>query len=132
MRGRTWLVLACSMLLSACGGGGGNDGGNNPPPSAMPGSVQWNVDALSVDENAQTAQLTVTRTGGSDGAITVAIATGDGSATAGQDYIALTSTVSFAAGDAVAKTVTVSLTDDNGTEADETLTVTLSAPTGGA
>lgn len=128
------LIAAVALLAGACGGGGGGASGGNPPPPppAQPGSVQFETSSLSVNEAAGTASLTITRTGGSDGAVSVAVASSDGSAVAGQDYTALNTTVSFAAGDAAAKTVTVSIADDTAAEADETLTLTLSAPTGGA
>jgi hypothetical protein len=62
----------------------------------------------------------------------VSVASSDGSASAAQDYSAVSTTVSFAAGDAVAKTISVPIADDDAAETDETLTLTLSAATGGA
>jgi hypothetical protein len=125
------IVVLCSMLLvSACGGGGG--GSRARPPAPQAGTLQLSAAAASVAETAGTAAFTITRTGGSDGAVSIAVATSNGSASAGQDYAALNTTVSFAAGDTSEKTVTVPITDDAAGEPDETLTVTLSAPTGGA
>lgn len=140
------LIPLCTvLLLSACGGGGGYGGGSDNPPASppsplppsppapsQPGSLQFDAASLSVDENAGTASLTVTRTGGSDGAVSVTVSSSNGSATAGSDYTALNTTVSFAAGDAATKTMTVLIADDGEGEADESLSVTLPAPTGGA
>ena len=85
---------------------------------------------LSVNEGdaagTTTATFTVSRTGGSDGAVSVNFATADGTtnpATAGSDYTANSGTVNFADGDTVAKTITVSIIGDTVDEANETFTV---------
>jgi len=62
----------------------------------------------------------------------VSYATGNGTAKAGSDYTAKTGTLSWAAGDTANKTFRVSITDDAVKDANETFTVRLSAPTGGA
>jgi hypothetical protein len=54
------------------------------------------------------------------------------SAKAAQDYATVSTTVSFAAGDATAKMVPVTIANDTAFEADETLTLNLPAPGGGA
>ncbi|MET0657094.1 MAG: Calx-beta domain-containing protein [Steroidobacteraceae bacterium] len=123
-------ALAVFMVLSACGGGGGNSASNSPP-TPQPGSLQF-AGAVSVDEQAGTVQLSITRTAGSDGAVSVTVASSDGTATAGQDYTALNTTVNFAAGDTAAKNVTLTIAEDAQGEADETFVVSLTAPTGGA
>jgi Calx-beta domain len=76
--------------------------------------------------------ITITRTGGSAGAVGVTFATSNGTATAGSDYTATTQTVSFASGDTANKTVSVPITDDTSVEGNETVKLTLSNPTGGA
>ena len=63
--------------------------------------------------------------------VTVAYATGDAAASAGSDYAATGGTVTFATGQTV-KNVAVAVNGDVVDEDDETLNVTLSAPTGGA
>src|SRR5262249_42301788 len=50
-------------------------------PTPQPGTLQFSNAAYSVNENAGTATITVTRTGGSDGAVSVNYATSDGTAT---------------------------------------------------
>ena len=89
--------------------------------------VSANVNAR---ENS-TATLTVQRTGGSTGTVTVAWATANGTATAGSDYTAGSGTLTFAAGE-TSKSLTVAVLDDSSAENNETFTVTLSNPTGGA
>ena len=61
--------------------------------------------------------------------VTVGYATANGSATAGQDYTAASGTVTFTAGQ-TSKQVSVTILGDRTVEANETLTMTLSAPTG--
>ena len=87
--------------------------------------------AISVNENSGTVSLTVNRTGGSSGAVSVAFATANGTATAGADYTATSGILNFADGE-TSMTITVPILDDTLDEPDETFTVTLSNPTGGA
>ena len=56
--------------------------------------------------------------------------TAAGTATAGTDFVAAAGRLNWAAGDAAAKTVTVSILDDSLVEGDETFTVTLLNPVG--
>ena len=63
--------------------------------------------------------------------VTVDYATSDGTATAGADYTATSSTLSFAAGE-TQKTITVAVLDDAHDEGIETLTLTLSNAQGAA
>ncbi len=102
---------------------------NDAPP---PGTLQLSAATYSVAENGGSATITVTRTGGSAGAVGVTVATSNGTATAPADYTAVSQTVSFAAGDTANKTVTIPIVNDTAVEANETVNVALSAPTGGA
>ena len=70
--------------------------------------------------------LDVRRVGGSTGAAMVDWTTVDGTATAGQDYIAAGGTLVWADGDTAPKYVGVTFTDDLVVEADETMGVQLS------
>ena len=63
------------------------------------------------------------------GTVTVRYATANGSATAGQDYTAMSGTVTFTAGQ-TSKQVSVTVAGDATVEADETFTLMLSAPAG--
>ncbi|MDP3859664.1 MAG: Calx-beta domain-containing protein [Stagnimonas sp.] len=80
-----------------------------------------------VAESATAVSYNAHRVGASNQAASVAYATSDGSATAGQDYTVATGTVSFAAGE-TDKAVTVSLQPDTSDEADESFALTLSGP----
>jgi ribosomal protein L35AE/L33A len=97
-----------------------------------PGSLSFGASTYTIAENAGTASITVLRNGGSAGAISVAYATANGSATAGSDYTASSGTLSWADGDNAAKTINVAIINDGNAESTETLTLTLSAPGGGA
>ncbi len=87
-------------------------------------SVGFSAIAYTVDEGAGAAVVTVLRTG-TTGDVLVDVATSDGSATAGADYTALATTITFAAG-VTQRTVLVPITNDGTLESPETLTVTLS------
>jgi subtilisin-like proprotein convertase family protein len=95
------------------------------------GDLQFGAPAFSGTENGVTlATVTVTRTAGSDGAVSVDYATAAGTATAGLDFTTVTGTLSWAAGDATPKTFTVPVLDDNLIEGTETVDLSLSNPTG--
>ena len=102
-----------------------------PFPPAMSGALQFSATGYSVNENAGTALITITRTGGSEGTVTVNYATSNGTATAGSDYTSASGTLTFLDGE-TSKTFTVPVTDDTTQETLETVNLTLSAPTGGA
>ncbi len=91
-------------------------------------TVQLGTSTVTVKEGSSVV-LTVTRTGYTGGASTVAYTTGNGTALAGSDYTAASGTLNFAA-DETSKTITIATLKDTALEASETFTVTLSSPTG--
>ena len=100
--------------------------------AAAPGTLQFSAATYSVAENGGNATITVTRTGGSAGAVGVSFATSNGTATAPADYTAVTQTVSFANGDTANKTVSIPIVNDTSVEPNETVNLALTSPTGGA
>jgi Calx-beta domain-containing protein len=100
--------------------------------STGPGSLQLGSPVYSVNENGGAVSVSVTRTGGSTGAVGVSYSTANGTATSGTDYTTASGSLSWAAGDAADKTISVLVTNDTTTEGSETFTVNLSGPTGGA
>jgi large repetitive protein len=99
------------------------------------GTIQDNDDQPTVSISNATAvtegqnlQFQVNLSAASGQTVTVAYATSDVTATAGQDYTAASGTLTFAAGE-TSKTVTVQTTDDALDEDTEQLRVTLSNPT---
>ena len=105
-----------------------------PSPCAVPGSLQFSSATYNAAENGVTATITVTRTVGSDGAVSVGYATSNGTATAGVggDYTATSGTLNWADGETTDKTFTVTVAEDALDETDETVNLTLSGPSGGA
>ncbi len=105
---------------------------------ANPGTIQFSSAAYSVTEGTPTVTLTVTRTGGSSGAVTANYALAGGTATGGAacgggvDYQNTGGSVNFADGDAADKTFTVTICDDSLFESSETFDATLSIGSGTA
>jgi M6 family metalloprotease-like protein len=100
--------------------------------TAPAGTLQFSSATYSVNENGGSVLITVTRTGGSNGVVGVSYATSNGTATAGSDYTATSGALSWANGDTSSKSFSVSIIDDAIYEANETVNLTLSNPTGGA
>ena len=84
-----------------------------------------------ISEGDGPATITVVRTGGSVGTVTVDFATSDGTATAGADYLASLGTITFAPGE-TSQTFIVPILPDTLDEPDETVNLSLANPTGGA
>ncbi|HYO99382.1 MAG TPA: Calx-beta domain-containing protein [Pyrinomonadaceae bacterium] len=100
--------------------------------AGTPGDIRFTSATYTVAENAQggAASITVERVGGADGQITSNFSTADGTATAGQDYTAVTNhTVTFNDGETGTKTVNVPIIDDNVHEGDETVNLSLGGTT---
>ncbi|RDH85847.1 MAG: hypothetical protein DIZ78_09675 [endosymbiont of Escarpia spicata] len=91
------------------------------------GTLALNSTTVTLPESGPAAILTVNRTGGSDGTVTVGYATTDGTATAPGDYTALNGTLIFLNGE-TSKTVTLTPIDDTTWEPSEDFTLTLSNP----
>ncbi len=97
------------------------------------GTIQLTFSTSSVAENAGTVTVTATRTGGSEGAVSVTLNTVDGAAIAPGDYTAVVGGVlSWADGDTAPKSINITIINDVEDEPDENFIVTISNPTGGA
>lgn len=92
--------------------------------------LSFAAEAVSLSEGAGSVNLRVVRSGTGNGAVTVQVTTADESATAGEDYTAVTQTLTWADGETGEMTVPVPLTDDNRAEDAETFTASLSNATG--
>jgi uncharacterized delta-60 repeat protein len=96
------------------------------------GQLQLSAPTVSMVESAGSVTLTVTRTGGATGSVTVDYATSDGTATANADYTPVSGTLIFNVGQ-TSQTIVIPILDDGTLEGgSENLYVTLSNPTGGA
>src|SRR5207237_346608 len=69
---------------------------NDVAPAA--GALQFSSSSYSVNEGGGSAEITVTRTGGSAGSVTVNYATSDGTAAAPSDYQSTSGMLTFGAG----------------------------------
>ncbi|MFY9224323.1 MAG: Calx-beta domain-containing protein [Blastocatellia bacterium] len=96
-----------------------------------PGTLQFSLATYSVMESGVNATITVTRANGTEGTVTVDYAASDATATAGSDYTATSGTLTFLNSE-TSKTFSVPVIDDVLVEGNETLSLTLSNPTGGA
>jgi CSLREA domain-containing protein len=93
------------------------------------GDIQFMSATYSVGEGGGTASITVQRVGGSNGSITSTFSTSNGTAQEPGDYTAVNSfPITFAEGDTVPKTVTVSIVNDTTFEGNETVNLSLSHP----
>ncbi len=118
-----------------------NAAGDSPPSAEVsatplaapaPGAFNFSSGSYAAGEAAGSVLVTVTRSGGSDGAVSVSFATSDGTALAGVDYTATAVVLSWVAGDAADQHVSIPILNRPGAQGDRSFGVTLSAPTGGA
>lgn len=121
---RAFLLGVCVAGLASCSGGG--SGNPSTPP---PGTLQFGAPAYDVEEGTG-VEITVSRSGGSEGPATVSYATSAGTAVAGVDYAEAAGTLSWADGVSGEQTITIDVIDDVITDAGETFSVTLSNATG--
>ena len=146
---RFWVTFQRGEIRTCanCHGINSADQTGSPPPTNPPaalaallaywkssnpsGSMQFAASAETVLKNAGNVTITVIRSGGSTGPVSVNYATGNGSALAGSDYIAATGTLNWADGDSAAKPITITLLNNATFAASKSLNITLSAPTFG-
>ncbi|GIW19336.1 MAG: hypothetical protein KatS3mg064_2493 [Tepidiforma sp.] len=129
------IVLELGTPITGFSGGGGsitqhtitivdNDG---------PGSLQFTSATYTGSEAGGTITITVSRTGGTTGAVTVDYATvAGGTATFGLDFVVASGTLSWANGEGGNKSFTITPVQDSFIEGPETVILQLSNPTGGA
>ena len=121
---------ANATITDGIGLGTIKDDGTGPvPPGVTPDNdtPAASINDVVVNEAAGTATFTVTLTNAAKMPVTVDYASADGTATAGQDYAAVASTLTFAPGE-TSKTITVPILNDTVYEGSETFTINLSAP----
>jgi uncharacterized repeat protein (TIGR01451 family)/uncharacterized delta-60 repeat protein len=98
----------------------------------QPGVLNFSGASYTVDENAGRAVITVTRTNGTTGVVTVQFSATAGTATAGSDFVATNGVISFADGETQKSFEVAILSDSNSTESDETVNLQIFGATGGA
>jgi Calx-beta domain/WD40-like Beta Propeller Repeat len=92
---------------------------------AVNGRAQFDVTFQSVNENAGTATLSVTRSGNASASLTAQYVMSNGTAAAPSDYAATTGSLTFAVGEST-KTIVIPINDDNIDEPDESFIVNVS------
>jgi uncharacterized delta-60 repeat protein/uncharacterized repeat protein (TIGR01451 family) len=98
---------------------------------ALPGVLTFALDNFTVNESTKFAVITIIRTNGSSGTVSITYSTTNGTAIAGADYLSTSNTLTFGPGVTNA-TFSVQIINDTIAEDDETVTLQLSNPTGGA
>jgi len=90
-----------------------------------PGILQFGNAVYTVDESGVKAFIEIVRTDGSDGTVSVDFNTSDQTATAGSDYVPVSTTLVFAPGE-TSRIVEIPILDDLAVEGNETLDLVLS------
>ncbi|MEM9275567.1 MAG: lectin-like protein [Cyanobacteria bacterium P01_F01_bin.143] len=96
-----------------------------------PGVIGLETNSYQVNEGDGSVQVTVLRTQGSDGAISVDYQTVEASATENEDYTTVSGTLNFADGE-TSKSVTIQIQDDERVEGTEDFSFTIDNVRGGA
>ena len=127
-----------TLFSSAAAGSAMSDlnGGNNfvsASTSILPGAGVLRFDRMDfvARENDGVGVVTVRRTGGAMGTVSVSYTTGNGTALAGQDYLSTTGMLTFTNGETL-RVFSVPLLNDTNAECNEFLNLSLYQPTGGA
>jgi len=100
--------------------------------TSAPGTLRFSLATYTVNEGGGAATITVQRAGGDDGAVSVQYSANEGTAKPGQDFTAVTGTLSWGNHDSSNRTFTVPIVNDTAAEANETVNLSLFSPTGGA
>ncbi|WP_017297409.1 DUF4347 domain-containing protein [Nodosilinea nodulosa] len=94
-----------------------------------PATISLSNAAITVSEAESAVRITLQRSGDNSETASINYATNNGSAIAGSDYTAISGSVTFAPGEIV-KSFLVPILNDGAFESDETLSISLSNPTG--
>ncbi|WP_287627446.1 MULTISPECIES: Calx-beta domain-containing protein [unclassified Microcystis] len=97
----------------------------------LDGTSTISIADATINESQNQATVTVKLTGISQQTFTIDYNTNDGTAKAGQDYTSVSGTLTFNAGESQ-KTITIPINNDPDSEGNETFTINLSNPIGGA
>ncbi len=92
--------------------------------------LQFSTKSYKAPETASSVDLTIKRLGIAEGPVSVDWTTGNGTATAGQDYGADSGTLEWADADSSDRIITITILDDAAVEGGEVFHVTLSNPVG--
>ena len=96
------------------------------------GELTFESDSVMTVESSDPVSLVVSRVNGDDGAVSVDYATVEGSAESDLDFVASSGTLTWTAGDDTSRSIQIGILEDATTESNETFSVELTNPTGGA
>jgi hypothetical protein len=103
---------------------------DNDETPASKGTVQFATSTpRTINEDAGSIEILVTRTGGTDGTASVSVG-GSGAATPKSDYVLSADLLTWPPGDATAQPLSVFFTNDSSQEPNETLHLSLTNPSG--
>jgi hypothetical protein len=132
--GSTVVRSSSSRSRSSSSDSSSSSSSSSSVPTTNPAGIfRFATGTFTVAENASvgTVNITVVRTGGNQGTVSVDYAVTSNTATSGSDFEALSGTLTFASKE-TSKTFTVKILNDTSSEGTETATVTLSKPTNSA
>ena len=93
-----------------------------------PGKLNFNPTNYAAHENAGLATISVARSGGSQGTVSISFSTSDGSAVSGSDYLGTNGTLTWNSGDTAVKTFTIPLINSGLVNSNTTVNLQLSNP----
>jgi endoglucanase len=155
-------VCVVAVALSACGSGSGSNssstsidsqsssgstqgsssstqsgsssqsGSGSSSTQASAGTLAIAQSSYSVLQSSGSVTVTVTRSGGSSGAISVNYSTADGTAVAGTDYTKAAGTLQWGAGDSSSKAIAVTISNASPFTGTKAFSIAISSPTGSA
>ncbi|HUN71744.1 MAG TPA: Calx-beta domain-containing protein [Steroidobacteraceae bacterium] len=127
-RAARWRSAMCAMLVlfTASAAGSWASAANRA------GALVFSQTSYSVQQGAGTVTVTVDRTGGSKGAVSVNYATANGTAAAGTDYTAKSGTLSWNAGGSAPKSFKVRISSATPFSGNRSFSIALSGAAGGA
>ena len=100
-------------------------------PTTQPGALAFSGTTFNGREGS-VATVTVVRSGGVSGQVSVAYSTSNGTATGGSDFSPASGTLTWANGESGPKSFTVALLSDAASEGTESVTLRVTSPSGGA
>ncbi len=132
---RDRLVSAVKFAVPTVADGRVFAGGSNSLAvfGLLAGNISFSPAAFSIQKTNGNATITVSRLGGTNGAVQVSYATvTGGTATAGVNYTGVSGVLNWADGESGPKTFMVPVMDDGHVDPNETINLALSNPTNGA
>jgi aryl-phospho-beta-D-glucosidase BglC (GH1 family) len=133
---RLLLIVAFGLALGACSNAGSTSApGGAPASSGLTvgnGELKLIAALFEATTRSNTVSVSVSRSGGTTGAVAVGYSTADATATAGSDYTAVSGTLTWADGDGTAKSFSIPLLGTSTSVASKSFNVQIASVTGGA